>query len=97
MVAMEILLVLVGAVWNVIVVPNVLVIVTAVYLLLVVIQLMVVEAVIIVLNVQDVQVVTVAINVQIVKLAIHNVIQIISYLFIGIINNRNVIKCEIKY
>ena len=61
---------------------------------------MVVEAVIVVpnvLNVQDVQVVTVAINVQIAKLAIHNAIQIISYLFIGIINNCNAIKCEIKY
>ena len=58
---------------------------------------MAVEAVIAVLNVQVVQLVMVVINVQIAKLAIHNAIQIISYLFIGIINNCNVIKCEIKY
>ena len=43
---------------------------------------MVVAVVIVVLNVQDVQVATAVINVQIVKLVIHNAIQIISYLFI---------------
>ena len=42
---------------------------------------MVVAVVIVVLNVQDVQVATAVINVQIVKLAIHNAIQIINNYF----------------
>ena len=46
---------------------------------------MVVAVVIVVLNVQDVQVATAVINVQIVKLVIHNAIQIISDYFYALL------------